>query len=109
MGILLGAGREAKPQRLVAQTVAILQHQQPVTGQLRQQHLLPRLPLMFAGHRQHHRLVKQRQFDEGGRLLDQGQDGTIDGATLQLRDYLVGLRLVQIELQFRKVMAQTGN
>gem|GEM_PF-5347044 len=106
MRIFVRARFEAEAHRLIAQAVAVFQHQQFFAGQFAHRHALASGPRMIFIDRQQHRLIKQRHFDKGFALFYQRQDRAVELAAVELGQQLMRLRFVQIHFEFGERLMQ---
>jgi len=82
VGIFIGTRFKTEAHRLIAQTVTIFQHQQLFTGQIGHRYAIAVRPRVILIDRQHHRFIKQRDFDKGFTLFDQREDRAVEFATI---------------------------
>ena len=85
MRIFIGARFKAKTHRLIAQAVAVFQHQQLFTGQVRHRHALAVRPRVIFVNSQHHGLIKQRHLNKRFALFDQRQNRAVELTAIKLR------------------------
>ena len=78
MGIFIGTRFEAEAHRLIAQTVAVFQHQQFFTGQIGHRYAIAVRPRVIFIDRQHHRLIEQRYFNKRFTLFNERQNRTVE-------------------------------
>ncbi len=109
MCIFVSARFKAETHRLIAQTVAIFQHQQLFARQIGHRYAIAIAPRVILIDRQLHRLVKQRHLNKGFALFHQRQNRTVEFAAVELRQQLLRLRLVQIHLKLGKGAMQHRN
>ena len=81
-GYLHPPASKTETHRLIAQAVAIFQHQQLFTGQIGHRYAIAVRPRVIFIDRQHHRLIKQRHFDKGFTLFDQRQNRAVEFAAV---------------------------
>ncbi|VTM88070.1 Uncharacterised protein [Raoultella ornithinolytica] len=106
MRIFIRTGLKTESHRLIAQAVAIFQHQQLLPGQIGHRHAIAICPRVIFVDCQHHRLVKQRHLDKGLALFHQREDRAVQLAAVQLGQQLMRLGFMQVHFQLGKRLVQ---